>query len=233
MAQVWMPAPESGRGRPPSYSRAQIAEAAIAIADEHGIDAVSMRKVAAALGTGAMSLYRYVENKQALCQMMLDHIVGEIGLPEPTGDWQADLRAVAERQRATQLAHPWLAGMAAGRPAMGPNVLRMLEHSMAVLDGLGLSLEDMLETYSLVSSWVNGFVQEELTERDIRRGTGLDEQGWQRSLAPHLETLTANGEYPYFTRILREGADHDFDTRFTRGLTRILTGIAATLPPTP
>jgi AcrR family transcriptional regulator len=218
------------RGRPPGYSRVQIAEVAARIADEQGIDAVSMRNVAAALGTGAMSLYRYVANKDALCQLMVDHITGATEIPEPTGDWSADLRAVAHLQRTTRLAHPWLAGVAAGRPAMGPATLRMLEHGMSILDGVGLDLNEMLDTYSLISTWVNGFVQEELAEQDLRRRFDMGEQEWHRNIAPFVDRLTDSGEYPYFARITREGADSDFDTRFDRGLDRIIAGIAATLP---
>ncbi|PZG23514.1 TetR/AcrR family transcriptional regulator [Nonomuraea aridisoli] len=232
-ARLWRPSSrstDSARGRPPGYSRAQIAEAAIKIADAEGVEALSMRKVATALGTGAMSLYRYVKNKEALCQLMVDHMVGQAVLPERTGEWRTDLRALAVAQRMTQLAHPWLAGIAAGRPTMGPNTLRMLEHGMSILDGLGLSLAEMLEIYSLISSWVNGFVREELTEEAVRERSGLSVQEWRQNIAPYIENLMSSGDYPYFTRIVREGIDHDFDMRFERGLDRIIAGIAATLP---
>jgi AcrR family transcriptional regulator len=218
------------RGPAPSYSLAQVAEAAITIADRDGIEAVSMRKVAASLGTGAMSLYRYVENKDSLCALMLDHIHGETKLPAPVGDWRHDLRTVAGRLRDTQLKHPWLARIAAGRPAMGPNMLVIFEYAMAVLDGLGLSIEDMLGIFSMVASWVGGLVQEELAEQEARRNMGVDETEWNKHLAAYLERLTGSGAYPYFARVVREGADHDFQTRFDRGLDRIIAGIAATLP---
>jgi AcrR family transcriptional regulator len=226
-------APQSARpsrGPAPTYSRAQVAEAAVAIADRDGMETVSMRKVAAALGTGAMSLYRYVENKDSLCELMLDHIHGETRLPEPTGDWRQDLRAVARILRGTQLKHPWLARIAAGRPAMGPNMLLIFEYAMSVLDDLGLGVEDMLEIFSLVSSWVGGFVQEELAEQEARRNMGIDEKEWNQRMAANLESLTSSGDYPYLTRIVLESADRDFETRFERGLDRIVAGIDATLP---
>jgi AcrR family transcriptional regulator len=221
------------RGPAPSYSLAQVAEAAIEIADRDGIEAVSMRKVAASLGTGAMSLYRYVDSKDSLCALMLDHIHGETTLPAPVGDWQQDLRTVASRLRDTQRKHSWLARIAAGRPAMGPNMLVIFEHAMSVLDGLGLSIEDMLGIFSMIASWVGGFVQEELAEQEARRNMGIDETEWDKRLSDYLEQLTAGGNYPYFARVLREGVDHDFQTRFERGLDRIIAGIAATLPARP
>lgn len=228
--RLWMPQKRSARGRPPGYDRAQIAEAAIKIADEEGIEALSMRRLAAALGTSAMSLYSYVASRGELCHLMRDHLAGDVQLPEPTGDWRADLQAVAAQQRISQLAHPWLATIAAGRPAMGPNTLRLMEHGMSILDGLGLDLEGMLETYSLISSWVNGFVQEELAEREAQRRAGVDEDQWRARIEPYIDQVTKSGEYPYFTAIVRAGIDRDFDTRFRHGLDRLIAGIASTLP---
>lgn len=228
--RVSLPAPTSSRGPVPTYSRAQVAAAAIGIADEFGIEAVSMRRVAAALGTGPMSLYRYVDNKEALCELMLDHMFGETELPEPTGDWRVDLAEVARSLRRAQLSHPWLARIAAGRPAMGPNMLEIFEYGMSILDRLGLDTPDMLEIFALVSSWVGGFVQEEIAEQAARRDRGMDEAQWRHGMARHLETLIGSGDYPYLARVARAGADRDFDTRFERGLDRILAGIEATLP---
>jgi hypothetical protein len=113
---------------------------------------------------------------------------------------------------------------------MGPNMLLIFEYAMSVLDNLGLSVEDMLGIFSLVSSWVGGFVQEELAEQEARRNMGIDEEEWNQRMAANLEALTSSGYYPYLTRIVREGADRDFETRFERGLDRIIAGIVATLP---
>ena len=218
------------RGPAPSFTRAQVAEAAIRIADEQGMDAVSMRKVAGVLGTGAMSLYRYVDNKDSLCMLMLDHLYGEVVLRDRSGDWRKDLHTVADHLRDTQRKHPWLARIAAGRPAMGPNMLQIFEYAMASLDGLGLSIEDMLGNFSLIASWVTGFVQEELAEAEARRNLGLDKAAWDERMAASLQSLLGSGDYPYFARVVQEGADHDFDTRFDRGIDRIIKGIEASLP---
>ncbi|MEU8242487.1 TetR/AcrR family transcriptional regulator [Actinoplanes missouriensis] len=228
--RVIAPQTRASRGPAPGFTRAQVAEAAVRIADEQGMAAVSMRKVAAALGTGAMSLYRYVDNKESLCALMLDHIHGEVVLPERTGDWRADLRAVAHHLRDAQRKHPWLARIPAGRPAMGPNMIQIFEYAMGVLDGLGLSIEDMLGTFSLISSWVTGFTQEEFAEAEARRNMGVDDAEWERRMTTALESLLSSGDYPYFARVARAGADHDFDTRFERGIDRILAGVQATLP---
>ena len=110
-----------GRGAPSraardrGLSREEIVEAAIAVADAEGPDAISMRRIARELRAGAMSLYWHVASKEELIDLMLDSLEAEIGVPEPTGDWQADLRELAHRQRAGLLRHPWVMDHA-GRP---------------------------------------------------------------------------------------------------------------------
>src|SRR5579859_3023932 len=93
---IWLRPEHSPVGRPAQRSRAEITAAAIAIADREGLDAVSMRRVAAELGTGAASLYRYVDTRDDLVDLMTDAVGGEYLLPEPSGDWLADLVAFGE-----------------------------------------------------------------------------------------------------------------------------------------
>ncbi|WP_199431862.1 TetR/AcrR family transcriptional regulator [Qaidamihabitans albus] len=226
--RVWLPAEKRGRGPAPAYSREQIADAAIRIADEHGLEAVSMRKVAAELGTGAMSLYRYVENKECLHELMADRMLGRQEWPELTGDWREDLRDLARGARAILLAHPWLTEIWTGRPVMGPNMLAGLERSMAVVDGLGLDIDAMFEIVGLLNTWVTGHVQTELATR----ASFGDVEEWQRRMGPYVAMLADSGDYPYLTRIVREAAapHADPDERFERTLGRIIAGIEATLP---
>src|SRR6202167_3531352 len=91
---IWARPERAAKGPAPSRSRAQIATAAVELADAEGLEAVSMRRVATALGIGAASLYRYLESKDELYDLMVDHVEGEDGPPPPlTGDWRADLSA--------------------------------------------------------------------------------------------------------------------------------------------
>lgn len=221
----------TSRGPAHTYSREQIAWAAIGIADEHGIEAVSMRRVAAALGTGAMSLYRYVANKDALFEAMLDAIIGDPTEWEgrQTGDWRDGLRAVARGSRATQLQHPWMPRLLVGRPAITPATLSMIEYGMSILDGLGLDVDEMMETIGLVTAWVAGFVQGEVVEREAADDPAA-RIDWEQSRGPQAEALLATGRYPYFARIVRESQRHDPDARFERALDRIIAGVEAMLP---
>ena len=96
------------RGPRPRHSREDVVRAAVAIADSDGLDAVTFRAVAARLGTGVMSLYNYVPDKQALVYEMVELVGAEVAVPAPTGDWRADMHVVAGMQRDLAHRHPWL-----------------------------------------------------------------------------------------------------------------------------
>ena len=141
---VWMLPDRPGRGPKPAHSREQITTAAIRIADAEGLDAVTMRRVAAEVGSGTMTLYRYVPTKDHLLDLMIDATEGEVVFPDArAGDWRAGLRAVAWMQRDRLLRHPWLASLEAGRPAFGPNSLRNVEQGFGMLDGLELDIDQI------------------------------------------------------------------------------------------
>lgn len=225
------------RGPVPAHSRADIAWAAIAIADDDGIDAVTMRRVARQLGTGAMSLYRYVDSKDALYDVMIDEMLGYMVAGQESdvherfsGDWRTDLRMIAHGNRQLQLRHPWFPKLTAIRPVAGPNMLAVVESGMSTLDGLGLEIDDMMEICNLVIHWVTGFVQDELGGLQTQQRTGLSEAELQRDTAGHLsEALTAE-EHPYVHRIMREGKPRTADERFDRALDWLIAGFEASIP---
>lgn len=228
--QIWMTSTEPTRGPVPAYSRDQIADAAIAIADARGLSAVTMRTVAAELGTGAMSLYRYVVNKDGLFVLMGDRILGREEWPELTGDWRKDLRDFARGQRKTLLTHPWLLRVWSGQLVVGPNMLRGFERTISIMDGLGLDIDQMVEIPMLLGTWVHGYVQDELDMKASFGNTSGAEV--QKVMDSYIDSVVSSGEYPYFSRFLhRARKSHvDDEERFERALDRILAGIEATLP---
>src|SRR3954447_12157997 len=127
---IWARPERTGRGPRPAYTRADIAAAAVKVADEGGLDAVSMRHVAAELGCGTMSLYNYVPRKEDLYELMVDAVSGEHELWEPSGDWRADMLRVAHQTRALMHRHPWLPRLMSPAYGFSPNVLRYLEHCL-------------------------------------------------------------------------------------------------------
>ncbi|WP_169949394.1 TetR/AcrR family transcriptional regulator [Microbispora sp. H11081] len=231
---LWTRPEHPARGPRPSFSRAALTEAAIRIADAEGLEAISMRRLAADLGAGTMSLYRYVTGKDEVFDLMIDTAVGEY-LPEdrqPPGDWAEGLRLLAWQARRTMLRHPWLASLAAGRPQAGPNSARLMETALGMLDGLGLTVDEMLTLVGAVFAYVHGHIQSELAEVEATRRLGLT---LAQRLARHLsyiQSLIATGNYPMLERVTKEaGREYTTaDDRFAYGLDRLLGGIAASLP---
>ncbi|MEV0132827.1 TetR/AcrR family transcriptional regulator [Dactylosporangium sp. NPDC050688] len=236
---IWM-RPEkverSGPGRRPGYSRAQITRVAVEIADQEGLDAATMRRIGQELGTGAMSLYRYVPRRDDLIDLMLDAVVGEVELPErPSGDWRRDLSLVAHQTRAVGLRHPWQATLAR-RPTLGPNSLRVYDYSLSALDGFGLHIDEMTSLYGMVGDYVASAVRDEIGWLDQARSTGMDRKQWMAEyVGPYVRHVVESGSYPMFSRAIREGRLSHMSphARFQYGLDTVLNGIAAALPGNP
>ena len=229
---IWMRPQRRSRGPDPTYSREQITAAAIKIADVEGIEAVSMRRIAREVSAGAMSLYRYIGSKDDLLELMVDAVQGEDPLPDtPSGDWRADLSALAHRGRALMLRHPWTTTITTSRPSFGPNSLRIFEYSLSCVDGLGLTIDEMLSIVLRLVGYVRTFVQSELAEAEAQRRTNVTEEEWRLRQGPYLQKIMASGRYPLFTKVIIEAAlphmapDHQFRT----GLEDMLDGIAAKL----
>ncbi|MFF5181440.1 TetR/AcrR family transcriptional regulator [Micromonospora sp. NPDC000316] len=236
---IWM-RPEqvqrSGPGRRPGYSRAQITATAIRIADADGLDATTMRRVGQELGTGAMSLYRYVPKRDDLIDLMVDAVGGEIELPDrPSGDWRADLSLVAHQTRAVGLRHPWQVTLAR-RPTLGPNSLRVYDFALSALDGFGLHIDAMTTLNSMVGDYVQSAVRDEIGWLEQARHTGMDRSQWMAEyVGPYVSQVIASGKYPMFTRNILEGrlSHQPPDARFQYGLDHVLNAIAAALPDPP
>lgn len=227
---IWARAERAAKGPAPSRSRTQIASAAVQLADHEGLEAVSMRKVAAALGIGAASLYRYIESKDELYELMVDHVEGEDGPPPPpTGDWRADLRTFAQKTRGSIHRHPWMASLAAGRPTFGPNSLAWAEHGLAAIDGLGLSIDEMLMAGEILRAFVRGYVIGEMAEQQALQRAGLTMDQWMHAVGPYMMSIVDQGQHPLLARVMMDAdtphaKDRD-DLVFAAGLERILDGI--------
>jgi AcrR family transcriptional regulator len=193
---------------------------------------VSLRRVAAELGTGTTSLYRYIVNKDELFDLMIDSTIGESEPPSPTGDWRVDLQAIAYENRAMVLRHPWLAMLPAARPTLGPKSLAWLEAAYATLDGLGLDADEVLARVGTVLTFVRGHVIEELAEQEAARRSGMDMTTWLAAQAHYGEMIFGSGRYPHLSRIMVEAemphADDRFERAFEQGLDHVLAGLAQT-----
>jgi AcrR family transcriptional regulator len=227
---IWERAGRVTRGAQPSLSYERIAAAGVEIADAEGLEAVSMRKIAARLGAGTMSLYRYVSSKDDLVELMFDHAIGAAAHGERTGDWRADLAEVARDLRRVMIAHPWLAGYQTARPTFGPNLLAVLERTLGTVDGIGLDIDGMVDMWLTVLAFVQGYVQAELAEQEAQRRSGLSEVEYRARVAPYIRQIIDSGRYPLVARLVLDAEDFpDPDRTFERRLGYVLDGLAGLL----
>jgi AcrR family transcriptional regulator len=228
---IWgRPEPGARRAR---FTREQIAEAALVVADTEGIEAVSMRRVAAELGAGTMTLYHYVRTKDELLALMDDAIMGELLVPddEIPSNWRDALSAIARRTRDAFERHPW-ALYPIGEPQIGPNALRHVEQSVGAVAELKLDLAATFEIVGLLDEYVFGYAMR-------RREPGPDDpdtrEGWLERFTEYIEAELATGEYPHLAALMPDGglsavwedmqAAEAAKDRFERGLERLLDGI--------
>ena len=226
-ALVWAKERRSPRRQAPSVE--QIVRTAIAIADAEGLPALSMRRVAADLGSGTASLYRYVASRDELLDLMIDEVKGAEHT-QLTGDWRADLASVAHQVRATLLRHPWLSGEIPGRPALGTNSLRRHEAALAAAAPLTGDITFAAGVVDVVLAYVFGTVTQELAELQAQRRSGLTKEQWQATVGPYIREVIESGEYPQFARRVIEGEDRTAEEVFAFGLAVVLDGIAARAP---
>ncbi|MFD0904439.1 TetR/AcrR family transcriptional regulator [Actinomadura sediminis] len=237
---IWMRPERQARGPRPAYSRAQITEAAIRIADAEGIEAATMRRIAAEIGAGAMSLYRYVPGRDDLVELMADRLMGEIDLEGvPSGDWRADLTRYADGVRAMWLRHPWIAAVHRSLPGFGPNQLRVIERVTGILDP-HVSIDENLSLMSILTGYVESAVREEISQAEEVRRSGLTPAEWMARSSPRVQRLVESGEYPMFTKIVLEARQPHLAAgdQFRYGLELVLDCVAAAIsspgaPPLP
>jgi AcrR family transcriptional regulator len=214
------------RGRPPRHTLTDVVAAAVALADDEGLAGVSMRTVAARLGTGAMSLYNYVPDKEALVAAMVEHVSGEQRLPDaPSGDWRGDLSVLARQQRALLHRHPWVLDALTHRQPLGPNALAALEFAAAALEPTGQPPATRLETFALLTGFVVNVVRSELADAAASRGHPGQGEEQQRQLLG----LLATGRYPHvaaaFAQAVGGEPAADVGERFEQLLARMLDGL--------
>ena len=230
-------------GRPPGRRArglqvADIVTAAVAVADDEGPEAVSMRRIARELDVGTMSLYWYVNSKEELHRLMLERVQAEAEVPEPTGDWRADLRGYARTMRAALLRHPWAIDFLGSGPPSGPNDARNAERLMGTLDGLGLDIVGTMRVLMTFVTYVIGAALREIQEIRLQDSVaeataGMTQDEVDESVAEYSRRIRESGRYPHLARLLDADIDPDSpltrDERFEFGVECVLDGIAARL----
>ncbi|MGY0022881.1 TetR/AcrR family transcriptional regulator [Streptomyces sp. cg35] len=228
---IWARPERTGRGPRPAHSRADIAAAAVRVADAEGIDAVSMRKIAAELDMGTMSLYNYVPRKEDLYELMVDAVSAEYTYPEPTGDWREDVLGLARQARGLMHRHPWMPRLMSPVYGFSPNALRYLEYCLSCLDPLERPYGAKLELIASVTSVVTTYVANEIATAERTRSLPWSEEQEQAVRIAYLGGQVASGRYPRLAAAFAEDAGPiDLEAVFERALRRTLDGFVA--PPT-
>jgi AcrR family transcriptional regulator len=220
---IWARPERAGRGPKPAFSRADIAAAAVRIADAEGLDAVSMRKVAAELGCGTMSLYNYVPRKEDLYELMLDAVSGGYEFPGPSGDWRADLVALAHQAREMMHRHTWVPRLMSPVYGFSPNALRYLEYALSCLDGVDARFGEKMELIAMVNGVVTTYVANEIATAERSRSLPWSEEQEHAARTNYLISQIATGKYPRMAAGFAEDPGPiDLDGVFDRALLRVL-----------
>ncbi|HEY4427718.1 MAG TPA: TetR/AcrR family transcriptional regulator [Solirubrobacteraceae bacterium] len=206
-------------------SRARVLEAAIALADEAGLEAFSMRALAQELGVVPMALYKHVANKDELLDGMVDIVFGEIELPSGDADWRSAMRRRAVSTREALTRHGWAIGMMESRRP-GPANLRNHDATMGALREAGFPFEVAIHAYSVQDAYIYGFA---LQERDLGFETPDSAGAAARRRA---DAIDAREEYPHLLEIATRLPDVGYDpsVEFEWGLDLILDGLDSLRP---
>ncbi len=193
-----MPKPSAPGGNPPTripLSRERVLLAALALADESGVEAVSMRKLGQILGVEAMSLYKHVADKEAILDGIADLVMDEVEVPSPDVDWRAAIRRSAVSTHEAMRRHPWAGPVLESRLDPGPARLRYLDAVVGVLRGAGFDTATVARAFMALDSHTYGFTMQELAlPFDAASAPGIAEEMASRVFADRYPNLAAMAE---------------------------------------
>ena len=203
-------------------SRERVLETAVAFADRHGLDALSMRKLADKLGAGAMSLYYYVPNKVDLIDGMVDIVFGEIEPPSLELDWKTAMRRRALSTREALNRHRWAVGLMESRRTPGPASARLHDAVLGCLREGGFSIELTVQAYSVLDAYIYGFALQETSV------PFEDAEGAAAVATEQVAEYDGFADYPYLAEVVAghvATVGYDFASAFEFGLNLVLDAL--------
>jgi AcrR family transcriptional regulator len=226
--------PQGSRGRKQRLTVDAVVGAAIAVADEEGLDALSIRRVAERLGVGTMTIYTYVESKNQLVELMLDDVIAELPRHDTSGTWRERLSRVAHDELEGYLRHAWMLQVDASRPPLGPGTSDWYEHALAPLDGIGLTDLEMDAAYATLAALVESTARTSVAADQARKTSGQTDEEWWETNRPLLEQVMTEDRWPIGGRVgqaVGEAYNSMTDplASFEFGLTAVLDGIESRL----
>jgi len=209
----------------PRLSKERVRDAALRIADQGGLSGLTIRSLADELGAKPMSVYYYVASKDELLDLLVDVVFEEIELPDPEGEWRAEMRrrACSARDRLKQ--HSWAIGLLESRASPGPASLRHHDAVLACLRHAGFPLALTAHAYALIDSYVYGFALQEAS-------LPFEGPDSVAEVADPIIELMASGAYPTMVEMARTyylQPGYDFADEFEFGLDLILDGLGRRL----
>jgi AcrR family transcriptional regulator len=208
------------------WTRAQLVRAAIDLADQGGIESLSMRKLSQHLGGAPMSLYNHVSNKEDLLDGMIDALFSEIELPAGAHSWKTTMRQRAISIRTVMTRHPWAIGLMESRKTPGPETLRHHDAVIGCLRDAGFSVQLAAHAFSALDSYIYGFV---LQERGLAFGTPEETSDLAKAFLLQFPTK----EYPRLAELIIEHVlqpGYDYGDEYKFGLDLILDGLEKNVP---
>ena len=199
-------------------SRERVLRAAVALADEHGVEAISMRRIASELGVVPMALYKHVSSKDELLDGMVDVVVGEIDPPAEGSDWKAVIRRRVLSARGVLLRHPWASLVIESRTTATPAVLAYMDSMIGIFRAGGFSIDLTHHAMHAMGSRLLGFTQELFEESaDVTPETGAEMLRAMVGRYPHItELVTAITHDP--RSVVGQGCDDQFEFEFALDL---------------
>jgi AcrR family transcriptional regulator len=228
-SSVWIQ-PRRRRGDQPALSREQIVRAAIELLDAEGAAGLSMRRLGTKLGSGTTSVYWHVSHKDELLELAVDHVMGEVYVPEAGDtDWRTGASVFINGLYTMLLRHPWVIGLLGVRPTIGPNAMRMGDRMVALLTGAGFAGLDLSHASMLLMSHAIGSATTIAAVTNSSREAGVPIKDLAARMEPYLDMVAA--DYPTYDRWRREVAPAASDPErvwaegFAFGLERLLDGL--------
>ena len=202
-------------------NRERVFQAAVALADERGLESLTMRALGDELGVEAMSLYHHVGNKDELLDGMVDVVFGEIELPTTDLDWRSAMRRRAISTREALARHRWAIGILQSSTSPGPASFRLVNAVLGCLRAAGFSVENAVHAYSAQDAYIYGFALQEKT-------LPVDTPGELAEAAESMRRQFSADEYPHIAetiteRVMKPG--YDFGDEFEFGLDLLLDGL--------
>jgi AcrR family transcriptional regulator len=210
-----------------------VVDAATELADAEGLEALTMRRVAQALGVAPMTVYTYVPGKAELLDLMLDAAYARMPRTGTSGQpWRQRVTAIAADNKSLYETHPWAATVSTIRPPLGPGQMAKYEHELSAFDGLGLDDVTVDDCLAYLLTFIQAAARAAADARDLQRDSAMDDEQWWAANAPLLARVFDEDAYPTAARVgSAAGAAHGGAYRpehaYEFGLQRVLDGLAA------